>query len=177
LIVTALGVAALVVAPLAAQPTQDLFAPIAIVMQHPRCLNCHVNGDRPLNGEGGGLHRMKITRGGDPGRGAPGAHCYACHRETAVSESSFVPSAPDWHLPPKDMGWQDQTQAQLCDRLKISLEKLNWKPAKIIDHFTKDPLVSTSWKGTPPRRPEVPSHQGQVGEGVEAWLKAGQPCP
>src|SRR5436305_14160161 len=59
--------------------TADLFAPIAKLLQSPRCVNCHPRGDNPLNGDEGRPHRMKITRGVD-GLGADGARCYACHR-------------------------------------------------------------------------------------------------
>src|SRR5262249_17877915 len=155
--------------------SQDLFAPIADVMRHPRCVNCHVD-KIPLNGEVGRPHRLKITRGAD-GLGAPGARCYACHRDSAVSEPPFVPAGQPWQLAPQEMAWQGRTPWQLCVALRTAVAQPKWQGEKIIDHFKNDPLVSASWKGTPPRRPEVPIHQDQVGGAVEAWLKAGQPCP
>src|SRR6476469_6419334 len=33
------------------------------VLMHPRCMNCHPNGDQPLQGEDSHVHMMNVKRG------------------------------------------------------------------------------------------------------------------
>ena len=51
------------------KPQQDLFADIAKILQHPRCLNCHVAGDTPKQGDDRHDHLPPVKRGPD-GRGS-----------------------------------------------------------------------------------------------------------
>ena len=48
------------------------------VFQHPRCQNCHIPGDAPLQFDAGLPHAMDVERGPD-GKGAPGLPCSTCH--------------------------------------------------------------------------------------------------
>ncbi len=82
------------------------FETVRIVLQSPRCVNCHPVGDAPLQGDDGHVHLQNIQRGSE-GRGIPGLNCAACHGKANPPES-YGPNAPpgvstDWHLPPADM--------------------------------------------------------------------------
>ena len=45
--------------PAAAADAGDLFAPVAAVLNHPRCMNCHPRDDRPRQGEDRHPHQQK----------------------------------------------------------------------------------------------------------------------
>jgi mono/diheme cytochrome c family protein len=50
------------------------FATVQKVFQHPRCQNCHIPGDAPLQYDAGLTHTMDVKRGPE-GHGAPGLPC------------------------------------------------------------------------------------------------------
>src|SRR5207253_8286656 len=62
----------------ASKPFED----IAAVLASPRCANCHISGDAPLQGEDGHPHAMRVRRGLD-GRGTPAMRCSNCHQEAS----------------------------------------------------------------------------------------------
>ena len=53
------------------------FLEVYRVLQHPRCLNCHPDGDAPLQGDVSKPHAMNITRMSEEA----GLECAACHQE------------------------------------------------------------------------------------------------
>src|SRR5260370_18515308 len=57
------------------------FRDLASVLVSPRCLNCHVSGDSPLQGDDRQPHNMNVKRGVD-GRGTPAMRCTNCHQAT-----------------------------------------------------------------------------------------------
>lgn len=67
------------------------------VLLHPRCVNCHPEGDHPLTGEQSRPHPMKIERGPD-GMGTAGLQCSGCHQDKNLPGEHTPPGAPDWHL-------------------------------------------------------------------------------
>ena len=77
------------------------FATVQKVLQHPRCQNCHIPGDAPLQFDDGQPHAQGILRGPD-GKGAPGLPCSSCHGTENPPESygpHAPPGAPGWALP------------------------------------------------------------------------------
>ena len=50
------------------------FETVRAVLQHPRCQNCHIPGDAPLQMDDGRVHGQSVKRGPD-GHGAPGGMC------------------------------------------------------------------------------------------------------
>ena len=56
------------------------FATVQKVLQHPRCQNCHIPGDVPLQFDDGQEHAQGIVRGPE-GKGTPGLPCSSCHGE------------------------------------------------------------------------------------------------
>jgi hypothetical protein len=85
-----------------------LFTEVAKVLQHPRCMNCHPAGDRPRQGDVRRLHQPPVTRGED-GFGLPGLRCPICHQQANFDRT---PGDPNWHLAPRDMGWEGKTVGQ-----------------------------------------------------------------
>src|SRR5262245_23518617 len=56
------------------------FSVVASVLTSPRCLNCHIPGDSPLQGDSGMPHNVNVKRGPD-GRGTPTMRCTNCHQD------------------------------------------------------------------------------------------------
>ena len=52
------------------------FETVRKVFQHPRCQNCHIPGDAPLQFDDGRTHGQNVKRGPD-GQGAAGLPCAA----------------------------------------------------------------------------------------------------
>ena len=52
------------------------FQDVYEVLQHPRCLNCHPNGDAPLQTDNSTPHAMNITRTSTDA----GLECATCHQ-------------------------------------------------------------------------------------------------
>src|SRR5262245_62607179 len=80
------------------------FSVVQRVLQHPRCQNCHIPGDAPLQFDDGQEHAQGVLRGPD-GKGAPGLPCSACHGDENAPASygpHAPPGAPGWALPPPE---------------------------------------------------------------------------
>src|SRR5947209_3082835 len=54
------------------------FETVRQVFQHPRCQNCHIPGDAPLQFDEGRTHAQLVKRGFD-GHGTAGLPCATCH--------------------------------------------------------------------------------------------------
>ena len=63
----------------AAATAEAAFLDVVKVLQSPRCMNCHPNGDAPLQGDDSRVHAMGITRDIE----TVGLECQTCHREIA----------------------------------------------------------------------------------------------
>ncbi len=78
------------------------FEVVRSVLQHPRCQNCHIPGNAPLQGDIGRPHAQNVQRGAD-GHGAVAMECAVCHQSKNLPASygdHVPPGAPNWHLPP-----------------------------------------------------------------------------
>ncbi len=168
------GTGLLLSTPALAAESSDLFAPISVVLNHPRCMNCHPRDDRPRQSNDRHEHLQNVVRG-DDGLGFVNMRCTSCHREENNSNSG-VPGAPLWHLAPLSMGWQGLNDAELCTTLKD--EKLNGgkNVAALIAHMEKDKLVLWGWEPGGKRDPVSTPHATFVTQ-LKAWAAAGSPCP
>lgn len=162
----------------------ELFAPIARVMTHPRCLNCHTSTDYPRQGDDRHRHLFLVVRG-DDNRGAPGAHCGNCHGG-ANQSASGVPGAPGWRLAPLDMAWEGtpgvaMDNAGLCRRLLDRQRNGGRDSAALERHMTEEPLVAWAWAPGKDRlqegRAPPPLSQADFIAAFRAWRAAGAPCP
>lgn len=161
--------------PAEAASPEAAFVDVARVLQSPRCLNCHPNGNAPLQGDHAAPHAMGITR--DIER--TGTTCQTCHRETAVSTDAHMPPAvKNWHLPPEatPMIFQGRTPAALCRQLKDPKQNGNFDLAALLKHVSHDDLVLYGWNpGAGRTLPPLP-HDVFVAR-FKQWADAGGPCP
>lgn len=152
----------------------DSFAPIARVMMHPRCLNCH-QSDAPRQTDAGLRHSQGITRGAD-GRGAAGQRCATCH-QGSNSVQGAVPGAAHWHLAPASMSWQGLGASDICRQIKDPARNGNRRtPEQIISHMSSDPLVLWAWQPGAGRSLPPLSHEEFLAA-LQTWARQGMPCP
>jgi hypothetical protein len=156
------------------------FATVQQVFQHPRCQNCHIEGDAPLQFDAGLVHAQNVVRGPD-GKGAPGLPCSACHGETNPPASygpHAPPGAPHWQLPPPDMkmAWIGLPPAQLCAMIQDEALNGGRDFAALTKHVSEDALVLWGWNPGGGRAP-VPVPHAEFVAAFTTWADAGGPCP
>ena len=153
------------------------FSVVASVLTSPRCLNCHVSGDSPLQGDSGMIHNMNVKRGPD-GRGTPAMRCTNCHQSENSSQLHAPPGRPDWRLPPpvRRMAWQGLSVAGICRVLKDPATNGGKTPDQLVEHVRDDKIVSWAWDPGPGRSIPPVSHDDFVAQ-VTTWVQAGAACP
>lgn len=158
----------------ASAASSELFKPIADVLRHPRCMNCHPRDDRPRQGDDRHPHLQNIVRGED-NMGFTNARCTACHRDENNTYSG-VPGAPSWHLAPASMGWQGLNDAELCTTLKDQDKNGGKDIAALVKHMEDDKLVLWGWQPGGDRKPVSTPHADFVKQ-LKTWEADGAPCP
>lgn len=157
-----------------AQRSAALFVEAGKVLLHPRCVNCHPAGDRPIQGDGGVLHEPWVRRGRD-GFGAPGLRCSTCH-QVANYDAVRMPGHPKWHLAPAEMAWEGRTLAQICEQIKDPARNGGHDLKHIVEHMAHDSLVGWGWTPGAGRQP-APGTQAAFGALIKAWADTGAACP
>ena len=154
-----------------------LFAALVPVLRHPRCMNCHSQGDYPRQGDDGHPHTMNVRRG-PVGFGVTSEKCNTCHQDHNLAGSHLPPGAPGWRLPPPSMPmiWQGLTDAQLCESIKDPKQNRNRNLDQLVEHLTEDKLVMWGWNPGEGRTP-VPILHDEFTAKVKQWQAAGAPCP
>ncbi len=150
------------------------FTELGKVLTHARCVNCHPAGDKPRQGDLARLHQPPVERGAD-GHGLPSMRCSNCHQK-ANFEPGRMPGHPEWHLAPREMGWEGRTLGQICNQIKDRKRNGNRSLDEIAHHIGTDTLVGWAWAPGSGRQP-APGTQQQAGALVEAWIKTGAVCP
>jgi len=156
------------------------FGVVQKVLQHPRCQNCHIPGDAPLQFDDGRVHSQNVKRGSN-GLGARGLACAACHsteNPPASYGAHMPPGAPNWHLPPPEhkMVFIHLSAGELCRVLKDKEENGGKDMAALLEHVRADKLVLWGWDPGVGRAPvEVPHDQFVAA--FRRWANAGAPCP
>jgi len=156
------------------------FETVRQVFQHPRCQNCHIPGDQPLQFDDGRPHGQNVQRGAD-GHGAPGLPCSTCHgtRNLPAGYGPAVPpGAPNWHLPPADrkMVFIDLKPGELCAAIKDPRRTGGKDLPAMMEHVAKDELVAWGWDPGQGRAP-VPVSRADTVAAFKTWMDAGAPCP
>jgi mono/diheme cytochrome c family protein len=156
------------------------FATVQEVFQHPRCRNCHIPGDAPLQFDASLPHAMGVARGPE-GHGAPGLPCATCHGNTNPPASygpEAPPGAPHWGLPPPDhkMAWIGLSPAALCDMIKDRKSNGGRDFDALTKHVSEDSLVLWGWHPGGDRAPVSVPHDVFVTR-FKQWAAAGGPCP
>jgi len=152
------------------------FRDVASVLMSPRCLNCHIPGQSPLQGDDNRPHGMNVKRGTD-GRGSPAMRCTNCHQSSNSEFAHAPPGAPDWRLPAPDspLAWQGLTTGQLCRAIKDPTKNGGRDLASLHEHVTSDPFVNWAWNPGPGRNAPPLSHQ-QFVDKFNEWAARGAPC-
>jgi hypothetical protein len=167
----------------AAAPAADPVASFAVVqqvLQHPRCMNCHPAGDRPLQGDDSHVHLQNIQRGED-GHGAKGLSCNACHGSANPPASYGFHTPPGvasgWHLPPPSMRmvFERVSAHDLCEQLKDPRRNGGKDMPAMLAHLSTD-LVLWGWSPGYGRAP-VPIPHDRFVAAWTRWAAAGAPCP
>jgi hypothetical protein len=147
------------------------------VLQHPRCMNCHPSGDRPLVGDAPEVHPQNVQRGPE-GRGLYAMRCDACHQTSNTPGAHVPPGAPHWQLPHPDMPlvFEGLSSGDLCRQMKDPKRNGNRTPEQILEHVASDPLVLWGWSPGEGRAP-VPIPHDQLVTATRAWIEGGCDCP
>lgn len=165
-----------------AQTTKDAdsiraFSAVASVLTSPRCLNCHVPNDGPLQGDDNHPHTMNVKRGPD-GRGTPAMRCTNCHQDTNSQLPHAPPGRPDWRLPPPSLPlvWKGLSIAGICRSVKNPATNGGMSMAQLIEHVRDDPFVNWAWNPGPGRTLPAITHDEFVARFTE-WVQTGAACP
>jgi hypothetical protein len=155
------------------------FDTIQTVLQHPRCQNCHIPGDAPLQFDAGIAHVQNVQRG-PAGKGAPGLPCSTCHGTTnppASYGANMPPGAPNWHLPPPErkMVFIGLSKADLCATIKDRKRNGGKDLAALLEHVSHDKLVLWGWNPGVGRAPVSVPHDVFVAS-FKTWIAGGAPC-
>lgn len=155
------------------------FETVRTVLQHPRCQNCHIPGDAPLQFDQGKQHMLGILRGAE-GNGSPGLPCATCHGSQNPPESygpHAPPGAPSWKLPPPDkkMVFIGLSSGDLCRQLKDTKANGGRDLKALTDHVDHDKLVLWGWSPGAGRQAVSIPHD-QFMEAWNTWLAAAAPC-
>lgn len=156
------------------------FEVVRSVLQHPRCQNCHIPGDAPLQYDAGVRHAQYVMRG-TTGHGATAMECSTCHRDSNLPESygdRAPPGAVNWHLPPPEtkMVFIGLSARELCQSIKDRRTTGGKDLAAMLVHMRDDKLVGWGWNpGGNRTRPPV-SREATVAA-FKTWMDAGAPCP
>ncbi len=152
------------------------FRAVASVLTSPRCLNCHVPGDGPLQGDDNHPHAMNVKRGVD-GKGSPALRCFACHQTENAKILHGPPGAADWQLPPPKtpMAWKSLSIGDLCRTLKDPAKNGNRSLQDLIPHMETS-LVRWAWNPGPGRTVPPLSHDEFVSR-LKEWIETGAACP
>jgi len=156
------------------------FATVQQVFQHPRCRNCHIPGDAPLQFDAGMPHAMSVARGPE-GHGAAGLPCGTCHGESNPPASygpHAPPGAPRWGLPAPEhkMAWIGLSPAELCEMIKDKKRNGGRDFDALTKHVSEDSLVLWGWHPGGARAPVAAPHDQFVVK-FKQWAAAGGPCP
>ena len=156
------------------------FETVRKVFQHPRCQNCHIPGDAPLQLDDSRVHGQNVKRVAG-GHGVPGLPCASCHADRNPPASygpAMPPGAPNWHLPSAStpMVFIKLTPAQLCRSLKDPKATGGKDLPAMLDHVANDRLVAWGWDPGTGRAP-VPVPHAELTAAFRTWMDAGAPCP
>ncbi len=151
-----------------------LFEEAGKVFRHPRCVNCHVAGEQPLQTDRMRPHQPLVLRGPD-GHGMPGLLCSACHGASNFNPAR-VPGNSHWGLAPAQMVFQGRSSGAICEQIKDPARNGNRDLAAVLDHIVTDGLIIWAWSPGPGRTPP-PGTNGQFVALLRAWVEAGAHCP
>jgi hypothetical protein len=154
----------------------EAFRKAAVVLRHPRCLNCHIPGEQPLSGAAGEPHPMLVKRGSD-GLGTKVLRCTTYHQETNGELPHSPPGAKDWKLPPPEtrMAWVGLDDQKLCSAILSTKVNGGLARDKIVHHMDSDSRVLWAWEPGP-GRDTPPMDRHEFVELIRIWIEKGASC-
>lgn len=160
---------------------QQAWEEIYAVFSHPRCSNCHVEGERPMwSGAHYGVtrvHAFNVQRGIDgSGFGNAGLRCTTCHFNNNSNVFHGPPGAENWHLAPPEMVWFGKSSAEICAQIKDPNRNGGRTLDEVAAHVRDDGLVGWGWSPGPGREP-APGSAEETFKAIQTWAAAGAPCP
>ena len=156
------------------------FEVVRSVLQHPRCQNCHIPGDAPLQGDESTTHTQFVKRG-PVGLGAAAMECAACHQAQNLPASygpHVPPGAPHWRLPPPEfkMVFIGLSSRDLCVAIKDRRFTRGRDLPAMLAHIRDDELVAWGW--APGQQRSIPAAtRSETVSAFKTWMDAGAPCP
>ena len=137
------------------------------VMTFPRCLNCHVSGDSPTQGDDRHLHVPPVNRQ---------TVCSQCHGTQNGTAPGSPPGAPGWGLPP--FSFVNKSAAQLCRQIKDPTQNGGRSLEQLEEHVRSDLVILWAWSPGPGRTPAPRSWEMFAIDGAfSAWIRNGAACP
>lgn len=152
---------------------QDVYT----VLTHPRCANCHPDGDAPLQTDEGTPHKWGVDRAAI----AEGLECVACHKPVNSEDLGIAdgpPGAPNWHFPPADtpMVFRGRDSATLCHQLHDRGATGGRDLDDLLVHVANEALVLWAWNPGGDRTPPPVSHDDFL-DAFAIWVQGGGACP
>ena len=93
--------------------------------------------------------------------------CSICH-QSANFAPARMPGHPEWHLAPREMGWEGKTLGEICAQIKDPARNGGRSLDDIVHHIGTDHLVGWAW---------APGAQKEAGALAGAWVRTGAACP
>lgn len=158
------------------------FLQVADVFYHPRCVNCHVEGNTPKQRDARDLH-LPDGRGIRPQRGD---NCTRCHSSSPTTTGYDAPVAPvvgtmqPWSMPPASMAFEDSSRmgglrlpGDICRTIKQNAGSAQ----AVVDHLTTDDLVLWAFAPDNGLTPAFPQGHASFLQKMQQWVQQGGDCP
>ena len=157
--------------------SREAFLQLYKVFTSPRCQNCHLSGDFPLQGDDSHVHMQNVQRGSD-GHGVYGMRCNTCHQTANLPGEHMPPGNPKWSLPSPDhkMVFVGRSPAQLCLQLKDPKQTGGRSLQQLLEHVSSDDLVGWAWDPGAGRTLPPLSRAETVAQ-MKIWIDGGAACP
>jgi hypothetical protein len=160
-----------------ARLSQQAFLNAYPVFLHPRCMNCHPAGDRPLVGDESVAHPQNVKRGPD-GLGLYAMKCSSCHQLKNLPGEHMPPGNPNWHLPPPEtpMVFEGRTPHELALQLADKASNGGKSLEELLVHVESDNLVLGGWDPGDGRTKPPLTHEEFV-SWMRVWIENGAVAP
>jgi hypothetical protein len=160
-----------------AAASQAAFLEAYKVFMHARCMNCHPDGNRPLQGDESRLHIMNVQRG-DDGKGKYALRCKNCHQDNNLPGETMPPGNPNWHLPPLEMPmvFQGRSPRELALQMVDPKQNGNKTLDDLLHHVTQDSLVLWGWAPGDGRSKPPLTHE-EFSKQMRIWIENGAVAP
>lgn len=155
----------------------DAFLQVYRVLLSPRCMNCHPDGDAPLQGDDSHVHVQLVKRGPD-GKGKFAMKCNACHQDHNLPGEHMPPGNPNWHLltPEMPMVFQNKTPHELARQLVDPKQNGGKSHEQLLHHVSEDSLVLWGWDPGEGRTKPPLTHD-EFTTAFRTWLDGGAIAP